>query len=121
MASCNLDACKKGDFVRFYIDDASLLSHSVGLTVPLVTTESGHKYGKSAGNAIWLDETKTSPFELYQFFIRSKDTEVERLLKLFTFKTESEIEAILRRHEVCVVIQPLLRQDLSTAYIIIID
>ncbi|KDR12986.1 hypothetical protein L798_13192, partial [Zootermopsis nevadensis] len=41
-----------------------------GLTLPLVTTESGHKFGKSAGNAVWLSADKSSPFELYQFFVR---------------------------------------------------
>lgn len=70
-----------------------------GLTLPLITTESGNKYGKSAGNAIWLDPEMTSPFELYQFFIRSKDADVEKLLKLFTFDSVKSIEDLCTKHQ----------------------
>jgi tyrosyl-tRNA synthetase len=71
-----------------------------GLTLPLVTTETGHKFGKSAGNAVWLNADKTSPFELYQFFVRCKDSEVERLLKLFTFESLSSIKNLMTKHQV---------------------
>lgn len=47
-----------------------------GLTIPLVTSEEGNKFGKSAGNAVWLSAMKTSPFQLYQFLYRTKDSEV---------------------------------------------
>lgn len=70
-----------------------------GFTLPLVTTESGHKFGKTAGNAVWLSADKSSPFELYQFFVRCRDSEVERLLKLFTFETLGTIENIMRKHQ----------------------
>ena len=70
-----------------------------GLTLQLVT-ETGHKFGKSAGNAVWLNADKSSPFELYQFFVRCKDSEVERLLRLFTFESLSSIENLMRRHQV---------------------
>ncbi|XP_026725109.1 tyrosine--tRNA ligase, mitochondrial [Trichoplusia ni] len=70
-----------------------------GLTLPLVTTEEGDKFGKSAGNAIWLDPKKTSPYSLYQFFIRTKDSEVEKLLKLFTFYSLGEIKDIMFKHK----------------------
>ncbi|KAI5651747.1 tRNA synthetases class I (W and y) domain-containing protein [Phthorimaea operculella] len=70
-----------------------------GLTLPLVTTEEGDKFGKSAGNAIWLDPTKTTPYSLYQFFIRTKDSEVEKLLKLFTFYSLGEIKDIMFKHK----------------------
>lgn len=70
-----------------------------GLTLPLVTTETGHKFGKSAGNAVWLNADKSSPFELYQFFVRCKDSEVERLLRLFTFESLGSIENLMRRHQ----------------------
>ncbi len=66
-----------------------------GLTLPLVTNESGSKLGKSAGNSVWITAEKTSPFDLYQFFMRVKDSEVERLLKLFTFYTLEEIADIM--------------------------
>jgi tyrosyl-tRNA synthetase len=71
-----------------------------GLTLPLVTTESGQKFGKSAGNAVWLNAEKSSPFELYQFFVRCKDSEVERLLRLFTFESLGSIENLMRKHQV---------------------
>ncbi|XP_076040772.1 tyrosine--tRNA ligase, mitochondrial isoform X2 [Oratosquilla oratoria] len=69
-----------------------------GLTVPLITTDSGEKFGKSAGNAIWLDPKKTSPFELYQFFVRLKDSEVQRFLQLFTFYPMKDISKIMEKH-----------------------
>jgi tyrosyl-tRNA synthetase len=64
----------------------------VGFTVPLLTDSSGAKFGKSAGNAVWLDPILTSPFELYGYFVRRPDADVERLLKLFTFLPMSEIQ-----------------------------
>ncbi|XP_045772347.1 tyrosine--tRNA ligase, mitochondrial [Maniola jurtina] len=70
-----------------------------GLTLPLVTTEEGDKLGKSAGNAIWLDGKKTSPYSLYQYFIRTKDADVEKLLKLFTFYSLGEIKDIMYKHK----------------------
>ncbi|XP_069697472.1 tyrosine--tRNA ligase, mitochondrial isoform X2 [Periplaneta americana] len=70
-----------------------------GLTLPLVTTETGHKFGKSEDNAVWLDANKSSPFELYQFFVRCRDSEVEKLLKLFTFQSSGKIEDIMFKHQ----------------------
>jgi len=70
-----------------------------GLTVPLITTESGDKYGKSAQNAIWLNSDKTSAFELYQFLIRTADADVEKLLKMFTFLSLAEISELMRKHK----------------------
>lgn len=49
-----------------------------GISVPLITSTTGAKLGKSAGNAVWLNRDKTSPFELYQFFLRQQDNLVER-------------------------------------------
>ncbi|KAI3301190.1 hypothetical protein DTO002I6_380 [Penicillium roqueforti] len=62
---------------------------------------SGEKFGKSAGNAIWLDKSMTTTFELYQFFVRTPDDTVERYLKLFTFIPLPEIHRApkLERHE----------------------
>ncbi|GAA5936354.1 hypothetical protein JCM10213_000291, partial [Rhodosporidiobolus nylandii] len=70
-----------------------------GLTFPLLTTASGEKFGKSAGNAIWLDPSMTSPFELYQFFLRTTDEEVEKYLKIFTFIRVVELEGIMHDHK----------------------
>lgn len=68
------------------------------MTLPIITNEEGDKFGKSAGNAVWLDEKKTSPFSLYQFFIRTTDAEVEKLLKLLTFVPLSEIDQLMEQH-----------------------
>uniref|UniRef100_A0A4W3IUX4 Tyrosine--tRNA ligase n=1 Tax=Callorhinchus milii TaxID=7868 RepID=A0A4W3IUX4_CALMI len=69
-----------------------------GITIPLVTSTSGDKLGKSAGNAVWLDSKKTSPFELYQYFVRQPDSNMERYLKLFTFIPLLEIENLMDNH-----------------------
>ncbi|KAJ3064057.1 tyrosyl-tRNA synthetase [Podochytrium sp. JEL0797] len=70
-----------------------------GLTFPLVTTASGEKFGKSAGNAIWMDQDMCSVFDFYQFFRRTPDSEVKRYLKYFTFMAEEEVDALMARHE----------------------
>ncbi|KAI4721882.1 tyrosyl-tRNA synthetase [Aureobasidium sp. EXF-10727] len=75
------------------------LSGPFGLTVPLLTTAAGAKFGKSAGNAIWLDKTMTSPFELYGFLVGSADADVERYLKLFTFLPLHHISAVMAEHQ----------------------
>lgn len=69
-----------------------------GLTLPIITNKEGDKFGKSAGNAVWLDEEKTSPFAFYQFFMRIADSEVENLLKLLTLLPLREIEQIMTAH-----------------------
>nr|XP_020479813.1 tyrosine--tRNA ligase, mitochondrial [Monopterus albus] len=68
-----------------------------GLTIPLVTSSVGDKLGKTAGNAVWLNRDKTSPFELYQFFLRQPDTSVEGYLKLFTFLPLMEVEKLMEQ------------------------
>lgn len=70
----------------------------MGFTVPLLTTSAGEKFGKSAGNAIWIDQQLTSSFDLYQFFLRSADADVEKYLKLFTFLPIQEIQQIMKKH-----------------------
>lgn len=66
-----------------------------GLTIPLLSTRDGKKLGKTEGNAIWLDAEKTTPFSLYQFFIRTPDDQIENLLKLLSFYTLDEIHEIM--------------------------
>lgn len=68
------------------------------LTLPIITNEEGNKFGKSAGNALWLDADKTSPFSIYQFLVRIPDDGIEKLLKLLTFLELNEIESIMERH-----------------------
>ncbi|XP_058835234.1 tyrosine--tRNA ligase, mitochondrial [Topomyia yanbarensis] len=69
-----------------------------GVTLPLITNEEGDKFGKSAGNAVWLASEKTSPYALYQFFVRTPDSEVEKLLKLLTFLPLDEIHSLMAKH-----------------------
>jgi len=65
------------------------------LTVPLVTDKAtGKKFGKSEGNAIWLNPEKTSPYEFYQFWLNTSDESVIDYLKLFTLLSLEEIETI---------------------------
>lgn len=93
-----------------------------GLTIPLVTSAAGDKLGKTAGNAVWLNRDKMSPFEFYQFFLRQPDANVEgyvkmqvklcsgvywryivmhglfyRYLKLFTFLPLMEVERLMEQ------------------------
>ncbi|KAK3934063.1 mitochondrial tyrosine--tRNA ligase [Diplogelasinospora grovesii] len=70
----------------------------VGFTVPLLTDSSGAKFGKSAGNAIWLDYLKTTQYNLYGYFVRRSDAEVEKLLKLFTFLPMETIRKTMEEH-----------------------
>ena len=65
-----------------------------GLTLPLITTTSGEKFGKSTGKGIWISKNLTSPYELYQFLFNTPDSEVIKLLKYFTFLSLSQIEKL---------------------------
>ena len=69
------------------------------MTAPLVINKStGRKFGKSEGGAVWLDETKTSPYKFYQFWLNSDDAGAIDYLKLFTLLNPEEIKAIERQH-----------------------
>ncbi|ODN98321.1 tyrosine-tRNA ligase [Cryptococcus wingfieldii CBS 7118] len=70
-----------------------------GLTIPLLTTSTGEKFGKSAGNAVWLDEKRTPASEFYQFFLRTTDADVEKYLRLFTFLPLDTIQETMTAHE----------------------
>ncbi len=72
-----------------------------GFTMPLVLTKDGKKIGKSEGNAVWLDKTKTSNYEVYQYFLNSDDEMVIDYLKIYTFLTKEEIEEIEKKHKEC--------------------
>ena len=65
-----------------------------GFTMPLLTKSDGSKFGKTNGKAIWLDKNKTSPYEMYQFFINSEDDKVIDYIKFLTFLSREEIEAL---------------------------
>ena len=65
-----------------------------GFTMPLILDKNGKKFGKSEGNALWLDINKTSAYELYQYLVNTDDELVIDYLKVFTFLTKEEIENI---------------------------
>jgi len=69
------------------------------LTYPLLLTSSGTKFGKTEEGAVWLSPDLTSPYRFYQFWINSEDAMVGRLLRLFTFLPNQEIEALVKAHE----------------------
>ncbi|MBP9772191.1 MAG: tyrosine--tRNA ligase, partial [Candidatus Pacebacteria bacterium] len=69
------------------------------ITCPLVTDSSGKKFGKSEGNAVWLDAGKTSPFQFYQFWLNQPDDMVGKYLKFYTFMSVFEIDTMMELHE----------------------
>ena len=70
-----------------------------GFTMPLIVDANGVKFGKTEGNALWLDEKKTSSYELYQYLINTDDNLVIDYLKKLTFLTKEEIEVIEKEHK----------------------
>ena len=69
-----------------------------GMTMPLVTDSNGVKFGKTEGNALWLDKNKTSSYELYQYLINLEDSMIIEYLKKLTFLSKEEIEEIEKKH-----------------------
>src|SRR5574344_616368 len=68
-------------------------------TMPLILDANGNKFGKSEGNALWLDLNKTSSYELYQYLINTDDSMIEDYLKVFTFLTPEEIMNVVKEHK----------------------
>ncbi|MEX0691621.1 MAG: tyrosine--tRNA ligase [Gemmatimonadales bacterium] len=68
------------------------------LVAPLVATSSGAKFGKSEGQAIWLDAARTSPYQFYQFWINQDDEDIERYLGMFTFLGRDAIAVLMEGH-----------------------
>ncbi|CAI4849599.1 CQI_4a_G0054110.mRNA.1.CDS.1 [Saccharomyces cerevisiae] len=69
-----------------------------GITVPLLTTATGEKFGKSAGNAVFIDPSINTAYDVYQFFYNTLDADVPKFLKIFTFLNSSEIKKIVETH-----------------------
>ena len=65
------------------------------LTVPLLAKSDGSKFGKTASGAIWLDESMTSAYEFFQFWLNSDDADMPKLLKVFSMKDKAEIERLI--------------------------
>jgi tyrosyl-tRNA synthetase len=67
------------------------------MATPLITNSDGKKFGKSEGNAVWLDSSATSPYAFYQFWLNVEDADVIDRLKVFTFLSKAEIEALAQQ------------------------
>jgi tyrosyl-tRNA synthetase len=68
------------------------------LGMPLITDANGKKFGKSEGNAVWLDSKKTSPFRFYQFWKNLPDAGIEKYLRVYTFLPLADIDALMLKH-----------------------
>ena len=69
-----------------------------GFTMPLILDQAGNKFGKSEGNALWLDKEKTSPYLMYQYLVNTDDKKVIEYLKVFTFLSKEEIDDLEDLH-----------------------
>ncbi len=77
------------DLIRKMLDKTAY-----AFTMPLILDSTGKKFGKSEGNALWLDKNKTSAYEIYQYLINTDDSKVLEYLKVFTFLSKEKIEEI---------------------------
>ena len=87
------------------------------LTTPLLTKSDGSKFGKSEGGNIWLDASKTSPFEFYQFWLNQSDEDSPRFLRVFSFKNQQEILDLEKAHAEAPhlrIMQKALAEELTT-------
>ena len=82
------------DLIRKMLDKPAY-----AFTMPLILDATGKKFGKSEGNALWLDKEKTAPYAIYQYLINSDDSKVLEYLKVFTFLSKEEIEKIYEEHQ----------------------
>ena len=74
-------------------------NESFAFTCPLITKADGGKFGKTETGNIWLDAEKTTPYQFYQFWFNSADTDAEKWIKIFTFLNQEEIEIIIKEHQ----------------------
>ena len=72
-----------------------------GFTIKLLTKSDGTKFGKTEGGCIWLDKTKTSPYEFYQFWVNQNDEEIVNLIKIFSLKDLDYINSLIKEHIRC--------------------
>ncbi|RDB25388.1 Tyrosine--tRNA ligase, mitochondrial [Hypsizygus marmoreus] len=98
LAGLELIGRLEGSSTTEHASSSELHSEAFGITTPLLTTASGEKFGKSAGNAVWLNSDLTSIFDFYQYFVKVEDADVEKYLKLFTLLSRTDIEAVMQTH-----------------------
>ena len=80
------------DLIRKVLDKTAY-----AFTMPLILDPTGKKFGKSEGNALWLDKEKTSPYQIYQYLFNSDDSKVLEYLKVFTFLSKDEIDGVMEK------------------------
>lgn len=69
------------------------------ITCPLITKADGTKFGKTEGGNIWLDPEKTSPYKFYQYWLNTSDDDAAKYIKIFTFLSKEEIDALITQHQ----------------------
>ncbi len=74
-------------------------NEAFALTIPLVTKADGGKFGKTESGNIWLDATRTSPYEFYQFWLNTSDEDAETYIKIFTLLEKEEIGVLIKEHQ----------------------
>ncbi len=86
------------------------------ITTQLIKKADGQKFGKTESGAVWLDPKKTSPYKYYQFWLNATDSDAKNWIKIFTLKTEAEINAIIAEHDAAPhtrAVQKALAQDIT--------
>ncbi|GAB1856169.1 tyrosine--tRNA ligase [Flavobacteriaceae bacterium MHTCC 0001] len=87
------------------------------ITCPLITKSDGSKFGKSEGGNVWLDANRTSPYKFYQYWLNSSDEDAEKYIKIFTFLTEEDINALIDEHRATPhlrILQKRLSEEITT-------
>lgn len=87
------------------------------ITCPLITKSDGSKFGKSEGGNVWLDANRTSPYKFYQYWLNSSDEDAEKYIKIFTFLTQEEVNALIKEHQEAPhlrMLQKRLAQEVTT-------
>jgi tyrosyl-tRNA synthetase len=85
-------------------------------TTPLIKKADGSKFGKTEGGNVWLDKTKTSPYKFYQYWINSSDEDAAKYIRIFTLKSQQEIETLEKEHAAAQhlrVLQKALAEDIT--------
>ena len=72
--------------------------HAYAVTAPLITKADGSKFGKSEGGNVWIDKSKTSVYKFYQYWINAADEDVSKYIRIFTLKSQEEIESLEAEH-----------------------
>ncbi|MDA0779327.1 MAG: tyrosine--tRNA ligase [Bacteroidetes bacterium] len=94
-----------------------LAGKAYALTCPLITKADGTKFGKTESGNVWLDRKKTSPYKFYQYWLNASDEDAEKYIKIFTFLSKDEIDALIATHREAPhqrQLQRILAQEVTT-------